>query len=164
MALVTNTFGKRSNDIRIAQVFFLRNMAHGEMFADQKCNQFGILFGHCMLTTKLIDLHNAKFGVVATTSFCNVMKQRGDVQDMGLVPTCSQLRAKRVFVGMVCNEKTPDIAQHHHDVLIDGVDMKQVMLHLTHNVSEHPQISTQYRGLIHQPEGMCDALVLLQNF
>ena len=65
---------------------------------------------------------------------------------------------------MVGNEKTPDIAQHHHDVLIDGVDMKQVMLHLTHNVSEHPQISTQYRGLIHQPEDMCDALALLQNF
>ena len=51
---------------------------------------------------------------------------------------------------MIGNEETSDISKHHQDMLINGVHMKQVMLHLTHNVSKDPQIPTENRSLIHQ--------------
>ena len=55
---------------------------------------------------------------------------------------------------MLGNKKAPGVAQHHENVLVDGVDMKQVMLHLADDASEHPQITSKHRGLVHQPHRM----------
>jgi hypothetical protein len=38
------------------------------------------------------------------------------------------------------------------------------VLHLSHDAAEGPEIAAQYRGLIHQPDGMGDAARLLQDF
>ena len=65
---------------------------------------------------------------------------------------------------VIGNEEAPHIAQYHHDVLVYGVDMKQVVLHLSHDVSEDPQIAAQHRSLVHQSKCMRNAIVLLKNF
>ena len=65
---------------------------------------------------------------------------------------------------MVSDEKSSIIPQHHQNVLINGVNMEQIMLHLTNDVPEHPEIATEHRGLVHQPKGMRDAFAFLQNF
>ncbi len=74
-----------------------------------------------------------------------------------------QLRAERVFVGVLGDEEAPHIAQHHQDVLIHGVDVEQVVLHLSDDAAEHPQIAPEHRGVVHQPEGMGLAARLLQD-
>ena len=101
--------------------------------------------------------------MVTTTAFGNVMKQRGNVQNPGLVPACCQLRTHRVFVRMFGHEKAPYVAQHHQNMLVNRVHMKQVMLHLSDDFSENPQITPQHRGLVHQPHGVRDAFRLLQD-
>ena len=61
------------------------------------------------------------------------------------------------------HEKPAYVAQHHQDVLIHRVDMKQVVLHLPDDFSEHPQVTPQNRGLVHQAHGVGNALRLLQD-
>ena len=102
--------------------------------------------------------------MVTTPALGNIMEQSCGVEDEWLVPTGCQLRAKRVFVCMIGYKETSHISQDHQDVLVNGVNVKQVVLHLTHNVSKYPQIASQNRRLIHQAKGMCDALTFLENF
>ena len=64
---------------------------------------------------------------------------------------------------MLGHEKAPHIAQHHEDVLIDGVDVKQVVLHLADDAPKRPQVAAQHRGFIHQAHGVGNALGLLEN-
>jgi hypothetical protein len=66
-------------------------------------------------------------------------------------------------VRVLCNEESAHVAQHHEDVLVHGVDMKQIMLHLPHDAAEWPQGTPQHRGLVHQSHRMGDALGLLQD-
>ena len=113
-------------------------MAHGQMLTHQKLNQLLFGFGNAMLATKQAHLFGAQIGMVAAASFGDVVEQGRHVQDPGLVPASGQLRTKRVFVRMLHDEKTPHIAQHHEDVLVHGVHMKQIVLHLTHDAPENP--------------------------
>ena len=46
---------------------------------------------------------------------------------------------------MLGDGETSYIAHHHQDVLIDGIDMKQVMLHLSDDAAEVGQVATQNR-------------------
>ena len=52
-------------------------------------------------------------------------------------------------MGMFNDHEAAHITQHHQDVLINGVDMKQVMLHLTNNFSEGRQVSTENATTVH---------------
>ena len=64
---------------------------------------------------------------------------------------------------MFGNEKAPRIAQHHQDVLIYGVDMKQIVLHLTHDPPENRQVAAEDAVLIHAPELVGDSTRLPQD-
>ena len=57
--------------------------------------------------------------------------------------------------------KATHIPQYHQDMLIDRVDMKQVMLHLSNNSSEDGQVTPKNAAAIHEVEGATDALGLL---
>ena len=137
--------------------------AHGQVFVDQKLDQTGVICLNAVLPAKQPHIARAQFGVVAAAALGNVMKEGRHIEDPGLVPAGGQLRAGRVFVRMLGHEKTAHIAQDHQDVLIDGVDMKQVMLHLADDAPKHPQVAAQHRGLIHQAYRVGDALWLLQD-
>jgi hypothetical protein len=59
-----------------------------------------------------------------------------------------------------------EAAQAAHDlqdVLIDGVDVEQVMLHLPDDASETGQIATEDTQLVHAPELLDQATLLLEN-
>ena len=96
-----------------------------------------------MLTAKAFDFEHAKFGMISATALGNVMKQSRGVKNKRFVPTGGQLRAKRVFVCVIGNKEAPHVSKDHEDVLVDRVNVKQVVLHLTHNVSEYPQVAPQ---------------------
>ena len=87
--------------------------------------------------------------MVTAAPFGNVMKQRRHVQNPGLVPACRQLRAHWVFMRMLGHKEAPHIAQHHQNMLIHRVNMKQVVLHLPDDLAKNPQVTPQHRGLVH---------------
>ena len=46
------------------------------------------------------------------------------------------------------------VAHHHQDVLVDGVDVEQVVLHPADDPPEGRQVATQHRPLVHPPQFM----------
>ncbi len=126
-------------------------MAHQQVTRNQEFNQATIGRINAVLLTENAYIARAQNGMVAATPFGNIVKKRRNIKNPRLVPTGCQLRAKRVFVRVIRNKKATHVAQHHQGVLVDGVYVEQVMLHLPHNISERPQITSQYGVLVHQP-------------
>ncbi len=79
--------------------------------------------------------------MVAAAAFGNVVKQRRDVQYPRPVEAADQLAAERIFVRVFGHREAAQVAQHHQNVLIDGVDVIQIMLHLSDDTPEIQQIS-----------------------
>ena len=65
---------------------------------------------------------------------------------------------------MLNHHKAAYITQHHQDMLIHCVDMKQVMLHLTNDSSEGGQIATEDAGTVHELKSATDSLGLFEDF
>jgi hypothetical protein len=164
VALVPHAFRKGRDHVRIAQVFLLRHAAHGQVFGHQKLDEPAVFTRDAVLAAERAHVARTQFGMVAAASFGDVVEDRRDVEDPRLVPAGCELRAERVFVRVFGDEETAHVAQHHQDVLVHGVDVEQVVLHLADDVAEHPEVAPQHRRLVHQPDGVGDALGLLQDF
>ena len=162
-ALGAHALGKRADHVRVAGVLLLRHGAHLQVFAHQEFDQLGVLGGHVVLAGEAPHLDGADLGVVAASALADVVEQRCQVQQPGLVPAAGQLRAQRVLVHVLGHEEAPHVAQHHQRVLVHGVDVEQVVLHLAHDAAEGPQVAPQHRGGVHQPKGMGLAARLLQD-
>ena len=128
------------------------------MLAHQKLDELHVLGRNLVISTKLSHLHAAQLGVVTPTPFGNVVKEGCGIKNPRLVPARSQLGTKGVLVRVFHDKETPHVSEHHQNVLIHRVDMKEVVLHLPHNAPKDPQIPTQHRGLVHHAKRMGDAL------
>ena len=94
------------------------------MFAHHEFNQLGIVFFEAVLLAKTAHFDRTQRRMVAAASFGNIVEQRSGKKQKRFIPTAGKLRAKRVFVRVFDDKKAPHIAQHHHDVLIDRVNVE----------------------------------------
>ena len=101
--------------------------------------------------------------MVATATFRDVVEKRRKVEEPGALEACHQLAAERVLMCMLGFGEPTQIAHHHQDVLIDGVDMKQIVLHPSHDSAKDRQIAPEHRPLVHSSQFMRDGIVALQN-
>jgi hypothetical protein len=162
ITFVADLLGERLDHVGLGQVFFLRDARHGQVLLDQELDQLRVFAIDTMVAAKTPRFLGPEFGMVAAATLGHVMEQCGNVQHPGFVEGRRQLRTERVFVCMFRNEKAAHIAQHHDDVLIDRVHVEQVVLHLPDDAPEHPQVTPQHAGLVHQPERVGLALGFLQ--
>ena len=162
--LAAHQRGEGLDHIGVGEVFLLRDARHRQVALDQEFDQCRIFAVNAVVAAEAPRFHRAQVGVVAATALGHVVEQRRDVQHVRLVPLQRELRAERVLVGMFRNEEAPHVAQHHDDVLVNRVDVKQVVLHLPHDAAEHPQVAAEHAGLVHQPQRMRLAFGLGQNF
>ncbi len=163
VALAADLVGEVADDLGIAQVLLLRDLAHGQVVLDQPDDQVGILAGDAVLLAEAPRVGHAQHRVVAAAPLGDVVEQRGHGQHPGLVEVRHQLAAERELVRVLDDGEAADIAHHHQDVLVDRVDVEQVVLHLPDDASEVDQVAAQHAGLVHQPQRMRDALRLLQD-
>ena len=61
------------------------------------------------------------------------------------------------------HREAPQVAQHHQDVLVDGVDVEQIVLHLADDAAELGQVAAEDAVLVHAAELVHDAARLLQD-
>ncbi len=163
VTLAADAPGKGADHLRIAQVLLLRDRAHGQVLGHQKLDQLRAFAVDVMLLAKTTHVARAERGMIAAAALGNVVEQGGHVEHPGLVPASRQLRAERIFVRVLGDEKAAHVAQHHEDVLVDRIDMKQVVLHLPDDAAEHAQVAAEHRRLVHQPHRMRDAAWLQQH-
>ena len=60
-------------------------------------------------------------------------------------------------MGMLGHGEPTKVSNHLQDVLVDGVDMKEIVLHLTHDPPKDRQEAAEDAEVVHGPQGMHDA-------
>ena len=91
VVLVAHALSKGVDDIGVADVLLLRDVAHGQVLADQKFDQFSIGGVHAVFSAELAHLLSAQLRMVTTTAFGDVVEERGRVQHPRLVPARGEL-------------------------------------------------------------------------
>ena len=89
-----------------------------------------------MLLAKQFGVFRAQFGVVAAAAFTDVMKQTCNVKKLTLRDALYAAMSNGKGLQGVFIAKAAHVANHHHGMRVDGVNMKQVMLHLSDDVTE----------------------------
>jgi hypothetical protein len=67
-----------------------------------------------------------------------------------------------ILVGELGHGKAAQVAHHLQDVLVDGVDVEQVVLHLADDVAEGRQVAAEDVELVHAPHRVDQVLLLEQ--
>jgi hypothetical protein len=94
----------------------------------------------------------AKLRMVAAAAFGDVVEQAGDVEHVATLEVGHQPRARRILVRMLRFGETAQIADHHQDMLVDGVDVEQVVLHLADDPPERRKVLAQDAEEVHSPQ------------
>ena len=92
--------------------------------------------------------------MVATASFCDVMEQAGQKQQVWIFKLADQAAAQGKLVRIFGQRCAAQIAHHHQDVFVHGIDMEQVVLHLSHDTAESRQVTPQNVHLVHAAQAV----------
>ena len=133
------------------------------MLADQPLDELGVGFVEAVGDAEVARVLHAELRVVAAAPLGDVVEERRDVDQPGLLEAGGEARHERVFVGVLGDHQAAHVAQHLHDVLIDGVHMKQVVLHLADDAPPGGQVEAQDAVLVHPPHLLHHAALLLQE-
>jgi len=120
------------------------------MHADQPGDQFAVCLVEPVLRAKPQGIGPAEFGMVAPASLGNVVKQRGQIEQFGFFEACDQAAGKRQFVCVFRHAQAPNISQHGKDVLIHGVNVKQIVLHLSDDTAKCRDVTPQQAVAMHR--------------
>ena len=163
VARVADPGGKGGNHLGVADVFLLRGARHHQMHVHQPGDQFAVGLVEAVLTAETSRIDSAEFGVVAAAALGNVVKQRGQIKQFGFVEVRDQPAGEREFVGKLGDGQTPHIAQHGEDVLVDGIDVKQVVLHLPDDPAKRRDVASEQTVTMHRAQRPGDAHRLTQQ-
>ena len=111
-----------------------------------------------MSATKSACITLAEFGVITAPTFGDIVEEGCDVDEPRLRKIRHELAAEGILMRVLGNRKPAHVAQYHQDVLINGIDMKQVMLHLPDDAAKRRQVAAEYRQLIHVAQRMRNTL------
>src|SRR5687768_15719310 len=100
------------------------------MLCNQKLDERSVRTLEPVIAAESPRIAAAQIAVIATAPFRDVVKNCGDVEHPRPVEIRHQLAAERIFMSVLRERESTQIAQHLENVLIDGVDMEQVVLHL----------------------------------
>ena len=90
--------------------------------------------------------------MVAAASLGDVVKKSSQVEHFLVLEISDQPRAQRIFVRMLRLGESAQVADHHQDVLVDGIHMEEIVLHLADDPSERRQILAQHAKQIHSAQ------------
>ena len=130
---------------------------------DEEDDQSGVLCGQSVLAAEAARVARAECAVVAAAALRDVMEQRRDVEQPRAFEVRDQLAAQRILVCVFGQCESPQVAQHLQDVLVNGVNVEQIVLHLADDATEHWQVAPQDRQLIHPPQFVQHTFRLLQD-
>ena len=101
--------------------------------------------------------------MVAAAALGDVVEQPGEVQHFLALEIGDQPRAQRVLVRVLRLAEAAQVADHHQDVLVDGVDVEQVVLHLADDAAEHRQVVAEDAVQVHPPQLVREAARLAEH-
>ena len=154
MRLVADQCGKFVDDVGIAQVFLLRGHRQDEVMPYQPGDRAGFIGAEPVFEAKRLRVDRTELRMIAATALGNIVKQSGQVDDLGFFEGLHQWAAMRMFVIESLQRETAQITDDKQGVLIDGVGVKQVVLHTTDDSAEGRDVQAQYAVQVHASQFM----------
>ena len=77
-----------------------------------------------MIGGKAARIFNALHGMVAAAAFGDIVKEGGQIENIGLVKRMHQRRGHRQFVAVGIHCQPAHIAQHHQNVVVHRVNVE----------------------------------------
>ncbi len=136
----------------IGQVLLLRRGRHHQVLLHQPRDQLAVVSGQAVLAAEAPRVARAQLRMVAAASLRDVVEQPGEIQHFAPLEIGHQPRARRILVRMLRLGEAAQVADHHQDVLVDGVDVKEVVLHLADDAPEHRQVLPEDSEQVHPPQ------------
>src|SRR5258706_8730141 len=121
------------------------------MVLDEPRNKFGVSAREAVLEAESERVDLSERRVVAAAAFGNVVKQTGEIKQLRLLEVIHQAAAQWKFVGELGHREAAQITQYIQDVLVDGIDVIQIVLHLAHDATERRNIAAEHAVLVHAP-------------
>ena len=152
MHLVTHGGGKLLNDIRVGNIFALGDTRHIEMTFDQPYHQLSVAFAETVGLAENSGIDCAQLRMITATALANVVIQASNVEQLALGQTAGNATGDGELFLVTRQHKPPHVLDDFQSVRINGVNMKQIMLHLPYDSAKFRQILAKNAVAVHAPQ------------
>ena len=149
--------GEAGDDLGVGEILLLGEHGHRQVLLDEEHDGVGVAAAQAVVPAEAGRIDLAELRVVPAAALGDVVEQGRDHEQPGLLERAGELRAQRVFVGVLRHLEAAQVAHHHQDVLVDGVDVEQVVLHAADDAPPCGQVAPEDRPLVHPPQLVGDA-------
>ena len=149
---LAHRLGEAVHHLGIGDVLALRRGAHQQVMAHQPGDPFDVAGGEAQPRAEIPRILFAQHRMVAAATLGDVVEQRRQQQHLGLGQHGPDLAAKRELAPCRRLGEARHVAQHAQGVFVDGVDVKQVVLHPSEHLAERRQDRRQQTMAIHAPQ------------
>src|SRR5690606_22301916 len=115
---------KLGDDFRVAKIPFLGHRRHHQVLSHQELNKLGVVTFDSMVCTKTPRVDGAERGMIAATTFGDVVEQSSNIKQPVAVEVGHELAGERIFLSVFGHSEAAQVSDHHQRVLIDRVSMK----------------------------------------
>ncbi len=127
------------------------------MVAHEPRDETRVVTREALLEAERLGIDAAEFGVVAAAALGDVVKQRGEVDDLGPLHGRHESRHLRQLVLEARQHEAAQVAQYEQDVRIDGVGVEQVVLHAANHAPERRDVTAEHAVQVHAAKLVRDA-------
>ena len=163
MDVIADRLSELGHDCGIADVPALGGHGHQEVVPHQPRDEPGVVFAESVQGAELGDQVGAQLGMVASAAFRDVVEQSRDVEKLRFGQPCEYVRAVREFMVTSRVGEHPQVADHEQAVLVDGIDVEQVVLHLSRHPIEDREIGAEDSVAMHPAQLVVDAARLAKD-
>ena len=129
--------------LRVGNVALLRRQAHREVFAHEKAHEVDVFLGKMHGASPGFEALRPDFLVASPEPLSDVVKEPRDEKAPIAVEPRHDVRAEGVFVREVASRKAADVPNDAKRVLIDRVNVKKIVLHLSDDASPDGQEASE---------------------
>ena len=87
--------------------------------------------------------------MVAAAALGDIVKQAGQIEQFRPLEIAHQAAAQRKFVREFRHREAAQVAHDIQDVLVDGVDVIQIVLHLADDAAEGGDVAAEHAVFVH---------------
>ncbi|KPW92122.1 hypothetical protein ALO79_200224 [Pseudomonas syringae pv. castaneae] len=149
--------------LRIGQVLALGGGRHHQVILYQPDDQSAVPSGQLVPLAKRLGIHRADFRVVALATLANVVVQPGHVDQFRLGQLAHEFAGQREFFRDLGVLQLAQMLDQVKGMGIDGIDMKQVVLHLPDDKAKLRQVAPQDPVAVHASQVAVHADLALEQ-
>src|SRR5690606_22814116 len=141
--LVADSGGKMLNDIRVGNIFSLRDRRHQQVLFDQPLQQAHFLRWQAVAIGKGHHIRGSQNRVITATAFADIVVKAGNKNQLGFGQVFINMRREGEFCSLFRAGAAAQVANNLRGMDVYRINMKEVVLGLADNAAKFRQIATE---------------------